>query len=55
MIKMKSQYLNTKVHQSNLKAAIVSKMNEFRNTLLHQNISDRHLGTFSKMTKKGSY
>jgi len=44
--------LDVKVHQYNFEVTIVSQMDEFRNTLLHQNISDRHLRTSSKMTKR---
>jgi len=35
------------------KCFLAQKMDGCRNTLLHQILSDRHLGTFSKTKKKG--
>jgi len=49
---MKSPNLDEKMHAYDWKVFLVQKMDECRNAMLHQILSDRPPGTFSK-NKKG--
>jgi len=50
---MKSPNFDEKVHEYNWKVFFgLKKMNECRNTMLYQILSNHHLGAFSKSEKK---
>jgi len=50
---MKSPDMDEKVYEYDEKVFFFQKMDESRNAMLHQILSDRHPGTISKSKKKG--